>query len=342
VRLTQKKLDNKLNELNYIIKFYKKNYSKDVKRDWRTYEQRLSHRIKTAAKELEPVIQEAYSMIEISTDENRGRPPEITIPQKVLLILIKNIFQLSNRRMANLLSFFSMLTGIDTSYKTIERSYSDPLVKMTIHNMFIILTKSKGIENPDLSGDGTGYSLTITKHYRNEREKELKNFKNKKETKGDGKKLSMKLKKSFVYSFSLMDLDTKMYVGCGVSMKSEKEAYNEAVSMANSVVSSKSIRLDKYFSNRTILKDFYPDTKICIIPKSNATIRGPPEWKEILTRFITDIFSYLSEYYKRNNSESGFSVDKRMCGWKIWQKRPDRIHTSVMCTNIWHNLMLIG
>jgi len=332
--ITQNQLDKTLNQLDYIIKFYRKNYSKDVKRDWRTYEQRLAHRIRTAAKELEPVIQEAYSMIEVSTDENRGRPPEITIPQKVLLILIKKIFQLSNRKMANLLAFFSMLTGIDTSYKTVERSYSDPLVKMTIHNMFIILSKRKGIENPDLSGDGTGYSLTITKHYRNEREKELKNPKN--------KKVPKKNRKSFAYSFSLMDLDTKMYVGCGVSMKSEKEAYKEAVRMSNSIVSANSVRLDKYFSDRTILKDFNPDTKIYIIPKSNATIRGPPEWKRIIERFLADIFSYLGEYYKRNNSESGISVDKRMCGWKIWQKRPDRIHTAIMCANIWHNLMLIG
>jgi transposase len=334
MKVTQKQLDKILRQLDHIIKVYKKKYSKDDKRDWRTYEQRLAHRIKTAAKELEPVIQEAYSMIGISTNENRGRPPEITIPQKVLLILIKNIFQLSNRKMANLLALFSMLTGIDTSYKTVERAYSDELVRMTIHNMFIILTKRKGIENSDLSGDGTGYSLTITKHYRNEREKQLKNPKNGKET--------LKTKKIFAYSFSLMDLDTKMYVGCGVSMKSEKEAYKEAVRMANSVVCAKSVRLDKYFSDRTILKDFHPDTKIYIIPKSNATIKGPPEWKEILLRFITNIFSYLSEYYKRNNSESGISTDKRTCGWKIWQRRPDRIHTAVMCTNIWHNLMLIG
>jgi len=208
-RLTQKKLDKKLNELDYIVEFYRKNYSKDVKRDWRTYEQRMALRMKTAAKELEPIIQEAYSMIEITKDEKRGRPTEITIPQKVLLILMKKIFQLSNRKMANLLAFFSVLTGIETSYKTIERSYSDPLVKMTIHNMFIILAKRKGIEVADLSGDGTGYSLTITRHYRNEREKQLKKPDNK-----DNKKVSRK-KKAFVYSFSLMDLETKMYVGCG-------------------------------------------------------------------------------------------------------------------------------
>jgi transposase len=198
---------------------------------------------------------------------------------------------------------------------------------MTIHNMFIILTKRKGVESCDLSGDCTGYSLTITKHYRNEREREMKGCKKSKE---------------FVYSFSLMDLDTKMYVGCGISLKSEKEAYEEAVKMARSIVDIKSVRLDRYFSTRTIIKDFNHDTKIYIIPKKNSTIRGSPEWKRIISKFLGDTISYLAEYFRRNNSEAGFSVDKRMCGWKIWEKRPDRIHTSIMCINIWHNLMLLG
>ena len=112
--------------------------------------------------------------------------------------------------------------------------------------------------------------------------------------------------------------------------------------MARSMgISANSIRLDKYYSNRTILKDF-PDAKIYIIPKKNATIRGPKEWKEILVRFIEDIFSYLSEDYQRNNSESGFSADKRMCGWKVWQKKEERIDTCLLCKGIWHNMMRIG
>jgi len=36
MRLTQKKLDKTLKQMDYIIKLYKKKYSKDEKRDWRT------------------------------------------------------------------------------------------------------------------------------------------------------------------------------------------------------------------------------------------------------------------------------------------------------------------
>ena len=134
-KLTQKELDKTLNQLDYIVKLYKKKYSKDDKRDWRTYEQRLAKRMKTAARELEPVVEEAYSMIKITKGTKRGRPLKIPVTKKVVILLLKDIFQLSNRRMSNLLMFFSLLTGINISYKTVERSYSDLLVRMTIHNM---------------------------------------------------------------------------------------------------------------------------------------------------------------------------------------------------------------
>ena len=201
----------------------------------------------------------------------------------------------------------------------------------------MILTKKKGIKKADVSGDGTGYSLTITKHYRNKsREKGIKEGKTYKDEK------TKKRRKAFVYAFVLMDLNTGMYVGYGVSMKSEKEAFRRARDMAKDIgISINSARLDKYYSYQSIVDEFDPNTKIYIIPKDNATIKGSPEWKSILRRFVTDIFSYLQEYYKRNNSEAGFSVDKRICGWKIWQKKEDRIETSLLCKGIWHNLFLM-
>ncbi|MBI3190801.1 ISNCY family transposase, partial [archaeon] len=35
---------------------------------------------------------------------------------------------------------------------------------------------------------------------------------------------------------------------------------------------------------------------------------------------------------------SGFSQDKRWFGWKIEQRREDRIETAVNCSNVLHNL----
>lgn len=332
--LMQEQLDKALKEHKSIVEIYKKKYANKDKRDWRTYEQRLALRIKKVSEEIEPVVEKAYSMIEVSKT-SRGRPPKIPVTKKVMILLLKDIFQLSNRKMANFLAFFTALTGIDMSYKSVERIYSDDLARLIIHNMFLILVQKKGIKKPDTSGDGTGYSLTITKHYRKEREKEFKKN-NKTKNKNNTKR------KSFARAFALMDLDTGMYIGYGTSMKSEKEAFRKAVNMMKRIgISANSTRLDKYYSHQSIPDEFDPETTIYIIPKKNATIKGSSSWKQIITRFVEDPIFHLREYYKRNNSESGFSADKRMCGWKIWQRKDDRIDTALMCKGVWHNLMLI-
>ena len=145
--------------------------------------------------------------------------------------------------------------------------------------MFVIMVRRKEITDVDLSGDGTGYSFTITKHYRRERIKELKkkSKKKKKKSKTKGKKKSKK--KLFVRSVALMDLDTRMYVGYGTSMESEKEAFDEAYKMMKEIgIIVNSVRLDKYYSNRKIIKRLNKNTKFYLIPKSNATIRGSPEF----------------------------------------------------------------
>jgi transposase len=41
-----------------------------------------------------------------------------------------------------------------------------------------------------------------------------------------------------------------------------------------------SIRLDKYYSCRVYV-DKFSDSKVYVIPKSNATIRGSKNWKKL-------------------------------------------------------------
>ena len=327
----------------HVVKYYQREIAqKEDKRDWRTYEQRVARRMKMAAQEIEPVIKEAASFIRIDK-KGPGRPEKITVEQKVFILLLKDIFQLSNRKMTNLLDMFTIMTGIDISYKTVERCYSDELARMVIHNMFMVLVKKKGIEKADTSGDGTGYSLTVTKHYRNKREKELKKLRDEEKCKNVEKKANGKKRRSFVYAFALMDLDTHMYIGYGTSPRSEKEAFKKAKAMAQLIgITINSARLDKYYSHQSITEEFDKETILYLIPKINATIRGSPEWKRMIKNYITDPIGHLSEYFQRNNSESGFSEDKKLCGWKVWQKRIDRIDTSLLTKGVWHNLMWLG
>ena len=93
----------------------------------------------------------------------------------IFLLITKEIYRQSNRREAYLLP----LMGLDKhiGYKSVERLYSDPLVIMVIHNMFLLSLQKRGIVEVDSCGDGTGYSLSMTKHYRSIREREGKGVK---------------------------------------------------------------------------------------------------------------------------------------------------------------------
>ena len=64
-----------------------------------------------------------------------------------------------------MLEIFSMISGIDISYKTVERLYSDELVMMALYNLHVLLLKKKGIKESDATGDGIGYSLTVKKNH---------------------------------------------------------------------------------------------------------------------------------------------------------------------------------
>jgi len=323
VRRTVKELD------EHIRKEYIESHPKQ-ERDWRTYEQEFSKRVRDAIKALDPLIHEAVSTIRV--EPRTGRPDSLTLEQRVKLLLIKQLVGESNRMFANMLDVFSMLSGIDVSYKTVERLYSDEEVMMALHNLHVLLLKKKGVEKSDASGDGTGYSLSISKHYES-LAKELKD--GAKENK-DGEPPR---KRAFAYSFRLMDLSSRMYIAYGSSMKSEKEAYDRAMRMLSTIdVKVESVRLDRYYSYPTYVDAFGRQAKVFIIPKTNATLNGSWHWKETMVEFVRNTMKYLEEYHKRSNSESGFAADKKMFGWSIAQRREDRIDCANVCTGLWHNL----
>ncbi len=310
---------------DFLLDEYKENKA-HKKRDWMTYEQQLMTRIKKGFMNLEPLINEATNF---EIHRGQGRKPELELKNRVILLLLKELFGESNRAMASMLTIFSLLSGIEVGYKTIERLYSDREVEMAIFNLHVLILQKKGVKEIDACGDGTGYSLTIKKHYATVTTKQ----------KDKAKEAKSKSKRAFVYSFNLLDLDSKMYVAYGTSCKSEKQAFERAMKMLDHIdVEMKSVRLDKYYSFPSYV-DKFRDTKVYIIPRKNATLRGSWKWKDTMEEFVKNTLSYLEQYYLRNNSESGFSADKRRFGWKVMQKREDRIDTAITCTNVWHNLL---
>jgi len=341
MRISTKEVRDVVGMLDEIIEAYKKE-SVEKKRDWRTYEQRLTKRIKDAIRDLEPLIDEAVSSIKIVKGETRGKPCELSLKQKVILILVHRLVGKSNRGMSCMLALFSLLSDVDVSYKTVERLYSDDLVLLALHNLHVLVLRRKGVKSVKGSGDGTGYSLTIKKHYASEAQK-LKD-EVKKQSGEDSKKKEEYKKRQFVYCFELMDIDTRMYVVYGSSFKSEDDAYRQALNMLEELnldIDLDSLRLDRYYSKQQYVKQIekhFKDIKIYLIPKKNTTIKGSWKWKRMLHKFVNETQEYLKEYFQRNNSESGFGEDKQRFGWKLPQKREDRIDTAIFCNTIWHNL----
>ena len=90
-------------------------------------------------RDLEPLVNEAVSVIRIVP--RAGHPHSLSLEQRVKLLLIKQLVCVSNRMFANMLVIFSIISGIDVSYKTIERLYSDDEVLIAIHNLHVLVLK---------------------------------------------------------------------------------------------------------------------------------------------------------------------------------------------------------
>ena len=327
--IRSKEIRDRLREVDlYLLDKYKLEHPKK-ERDYAKYEMVFMRRIKKVMKELYPIIDEATKNIKVV--KKKGRHKSLNPRQKLTLILIKQLVGKSNRMMAYMIDIFSMMNRVDVSYKSVERLYSDEELYLALSNLFALLLKKKGIENIEACGDATGFSLTIKKHYASYVQK----------LKDKSKEQTATEKRAFVYRFNIMDLSTKMYVCYGSSLRSEREAFDKAMQMLEEYeIKIDSIRLDRYYSNPCYV-NLFKESKVYIIPKKNVELGNGTPWLKTMERFLDDTLGYLAEYYKRENSESGFSSDKKLTGWKVSQKREDRIDTALFCGTIWHNLLFL-
>jgi transposase len=331
VVISSKNIRDRLKEIDlFLLDQYKASHG-EKKQDWRTYEEQYAVRIREAMTQLAPLVDEAVAGVQAPAGP--GRPHGLTLRQRVLLLLLQRLFRESNRMMASMLTIFSILSDIDVRYKTVERLYSDPEVCAAIDNLHKIILRKKGVTEVDACGDGTGYALTVKKHYATEAEKK----------KDKAKEANVGEKQMFVFSFKITDIRSKMYIAGGISSISEKRAFDRTLEMADDVgVAIRSIRLDRYYSCPAHVDRFGEGTAVFVIPKKNATLKGSWKWKRQMFKFYSDTMAYLKEFYQREHSENGWSVDKRRFGWSIPQRRNDRIGVSDRCTMLWHNLFLMG
>lgn len=183
--ITNKQLKKTLLVLDKEIKFYKEFNQKKININWKEYEYDLHKKLRYAILGYEYYIEKAIENLSIVKGETRGCKPKLTLKQKSMLLLLKQLIGKSNREMELLSLLFSALTGVFVSYKTIERLYSDEEVRLVLFNIQSLFMTKIDTNKISACGDGTGYSLTISKHYASEAQK----LKDKvKEAKGQSKK----------------------------------------------------------------------------------------------------------------------------------------------------------
>jgi transposase len=332
--LRREQVQERLQDLERLVREEYKPTHPPKKRDWRTYEEQWAHRIRAVMRDLDPLIHEACAFYRYSSP---GPGPLLSLEQKVTLLLLKVLFEQSNRRMAGMLVAFSLLAGIEVSYKTVERLYSDPAVEVALANLHMLMLRRRGIRRVELTGDGTGFALSITQHYATTATKEKEQAKeNPIPTEGGPEDRKAR---RFVYSFRLLDLRTGLYVAFGTSCRSERAAYEATLRWLEvQGIEVQSIRLDRLYSLASDAERF-PGAAFYILPRKDTKIHIQHEWLEALRSFVEQPIRHLEEYYRREHSEAGFSADKRMLGWRIAQRREDRIETADRCHSTWHNLL---
>jgi len=282
VILREKHIHDKLRELeNFLLEQYKENHIQQ-KRDWAEYEKEFRERFRNAMKNLNSLIEKATRTLRFY--RGKGGKPTLKVDQKLRLLLLSQLAGKSNRMMAYMTKLFSLITGIDKSYKTIERLYSDKEVEAALFNLWILILKKKNVKEVDACGDATGFGLFISKHYLSYVQK-LK----------DKAKDSENTKKSFAYKFSLLDLKTKMYICFGTSLISEAKAFHKAIEMLNETgIKIKSIRLDRYYSFPCYAK-LFSGARFYVIPRTDSKPKGGTTWLKAMQSFVWDTMNHLEE-----------------------------------------------
>jgi len=277
--------------------------------------ERKREKVKQRLRNLPVYVEQAAGMIKFSKPKV-GQSKKLDVVKRTMLFLFARLMNKSNRDVEDMLGMFEPLFGVTVSYKYIERLYSDDEVRMVLYNLFVLLLRDEGVSG-DFSGDGTGYSMTVTKHYRSYPKK-----------KGKG----------FLYVFRVIDVDTGMYVAFGYSNNSEMKAFYKAMKLlAMWGIKIDSFSLDRFYSSRKVIRTFGEEVSLFLIPKKNISSTGL-EWKPIITRMKEDPYLFLKNYTLRNLSEAGFSADKRRFGGLIRQKREDRREMALFSITLLHNI----
>jgi transposase len=291
-----------------------------IKREKTTYPYAEWERRRTKVKDrLRRLPELIHRAAHIKVNIHPGRPNSLSLEQRTMLLLFARMTCRSNRDVEDVLGLLCPLFGFTVSYKTVERLYSDPEVRAVLRNLLILLMEEDGVSG-EFTGDGSGYSLSVCRHYRSEPSKSGVRYR---------------------YVFHLVDIHTGLIVGFGYSCVSEMDAFRRAMVMVGGLgVAVDSLSLDRYYSSCKVLEVFGSETALFLIPKRNISRIGF-RWAEVVGRALSDPVGFLGRYFERSFSEVVFSAVKRRFGWVVRQRRPDRQEGALFTISLLHNLFTV-
>ena len=260
-------------------------------------------------------------------------------PKEVLakLILTQQYDGRCNRVSVGLLRLFTERLGVEAthtglSYKTLERSYSDPSVVAILNEVFFLTQKPVKMREDGFAVDGTCFSTTIKANW----ESAKKRF-----TKKEGGKTRR------VFEKAVLACGTSFKIISGFAVASTpyandspylKPILRQIVQLYDHV---RLIAADSAFLSRENCASIAElDAKPRIMPKGNVSLKakGFKAWRDMLIKFTNETESWLRDYHTRSVMETINSTMKRVAPTPLRKRLTLRLATEILARICVYNL----
>ena len=268
-----------------------------------------------------------------------GRSCWNAYPKGVLakLILAQQYDGRCNRVSVGLLRLLTERLGINAvhaglSYKTLERSYSDPMVVAVLNEVFFLTQNPVRMREDGFAVDGTCFPTTIKANW----ESAKKRF----AEKGEGKKRR-------VFEKAILACGTSFKIISGFAVASTpyasdspylKPILRQIVQLYDHV---RLITADSAFLSRENCASIAElGAKPRIMPKRNVTFRagGAEAWRQMLREFTEDTQRWLRDYHTRSVMETVNSTMKRVAPTPLRKRLIQRLATEILARICVYNL----
>lgn len=312
---TQEKLNTLLKQLKEDKFEYEAKTPKNV--DWASYDQAQINEINDMLTLIRENVDEAGLRTETETtlfrNPGRGRPRN-SPTDLAKVILMQQYFGVSNRVAEGyeLLFFEKMQLKKAFSYKTIERAYGDPLVKLILEEVFRLTQYPVRRKEHNFAVDGTGLPRSSKMNYEADRR-------------------AGRVKKGYEKLMVMVGCDYKLFSAVkltSTSVDNESPYFEPLLSeTAEGYEQVDRVLGDGAFGSRrncSLVADAGGVPRL--YPRKNVTLKmfGSVAWQRMLVDLVDHPQDWLREYHSRSVVESAFSVLKRDYPAPLRRKIPFR------------------